>query len=66
MRKENDMTNNQTARAAKRIIHAQHHVLPHVPREALPHVVRGFAQASTIPKTVMLKAMARYVRLHTH
>ena len=58
------MTNNQVARAAKRTLHAQHHVLPHAPREALPYVARGFAQTLNIPKKAMLKAMARYVRLH--
>jgi hypothetical protein len=58
------MTNNQHQRAAKRIIHSQHNVLPFVPREALPSVARGFAKTYNLPQKTMLKAMARYKRLH--
>ena len=58
------MKNNQHQRDAKRIIHSQHNVLPFVPREALPSVARGFAKQLNLPQKTMLKAMARYVRLH--
>jgi len=51
------------ARDAKRIIHSLHMVLTAVPTEAMPYVVRGFAKQYNLPKKVMLKAMARYIRL---
>ena len=51
------------SRAAKHIVHSQHHILKFVPTYALPHVVRGFAKHYRIQKKVMLKAMAHYVRI---
>lgn len=58
------MTNNQHQRAAKRIIHGQHNVLTYAPKEALTHVARGFAKTYNLPQKTMLKAMARFKRLH--
>lgn len=58
------MQSNQNARDAKRIIHAQHHILPHIGAHALPTIARAWAAQYNIRKPVMLRAMARYVRLH--
>lgn len=58
------MQSNLNARDAKRIIHAQHHVLPHIGADALPMIARAWAAQYNIPKPVMLRAMSRYVRLH--
>ena len=58
------MQSNQNARDAKRIIHAQHHILPYVSADALPMMARAWAAQYNIEKPVMLRAMARYVRLH--
>jgi len=58
------VVSNQIKRDAKRIIHEQHGVLPYVPQEALQHVAKGFAKQLNMPQRVMLKAMARYKRLH--
>ena len=58
------MKNNQDQRAARRIIHEEHGVLSAAPREALPYIARAFAKAFNLPQKTMLKAMARYRRIH--
>lgn len=58
------MQSNLNARDAKRIIHAQHHILSHIGVDALPIMARAWAAQYNIEKPVMLRAMARYVRLH--
>lgn len=50
-------------RDAKRIIHSQHFVLSAVPSDAMPYVVRGFAQHYKIQTKIMLKAMKHYIRI---
>jgi hypothetical protein len=57
------MTNTQT-RDAKRIIHKLHHTLSATPHEALPHIAKHLAVRFHIPQKTMLKAMARYTRIH--
>jgi hypothetical protein len=49
---------------AYRAVRELSHVLPHVPREALPDVARGVANTLGIPRKAMIKTMARYVRLY--
>jgi hypothetical protein len=61
---EVSVVSNQIKRDAKRIIHEHHYMMPAVPREALPYVARGLAKAFNLPEKTMLKAMARYKRLH--
>ena len=58
------MKNNQDKRAARRIIHEEHGVLSAAPREALPYIARAFGKAFNLPQKTMLKAMARYRRIH--
>jgi hypothetical protein len=52
------------ARDAKRILHALHNILSATPLEALPFVAKGLARTYNLPQKVMLKAMARYTRIH--
>lgn len=56
--------NNLVTRDAKRIIHGYANILKHVDAQVLPQVARGLATEFCIPKKVMLKAMARYTRIH--
>jgi hypothetical protein len=58
------MTNNHHRRAARTLCHTNHHILPHVERRFLPAIARAWARDFNIPKPVMLRAMARYARLH--
>jgi hypothetical protein len=59
------MTNTNTlTRDAKRIIHELHNILSATPIEALPFVAKGLARNYNLPQKVMLKAMARYTRIH--
>ena len=51
-------------RTAYRITRELAHVLEAVPREALPHVARGFADTYQLPAKPFLKIMRRYVRLY--
>jgi hypothetical protein len=51
-------------RAAYRIVRELSHVLSAVPKEALPHVARGLADAYNLPRKAMLQVMRRYVRLY--
>ena len=62
------MTNtNIHARDAKRIIHELPHILCHIRAQELPFVAKGLARNYNLPQKVMLKAMARYTRIHhTH
>jgi hypothetical protein len=57
------MTNTQT-RDAKRILHALHNTLSATPHEALPPIAKHLAVRFHIPQKAMLKAMARYTRIH--
>ena len=57
------MTNTLT-RDAKRIIHNLPHILCHIRAQELPFVAKGLARTYNIPQKVMLKAMARYTRIH--
>ena len=50
--------------ASKRMIRETANSLKHIPADALRHVAKGFAFHYKIPPRIMLKAMARYVRLH--
>jgi hypothetical protein len=50
------------SRDAKRIIHTHHYILKAVNTISMPHIVRGFAKQYNLPKKVMLKAMAHYIR----
>jgi hypothetical protein len=66
MSKEHIMHNTQT-RDAKRIIHELHSILCHMQAQELPFVAKGLAGRFNLPKKTMLKAMARYTRIHhTH
>jgi hypothetical protein len=51
-------------RTAYRIVRELTHILSAVPRDALPHVARGLADAYNLPRKAMLKVMRRYVRLY--
>ena len=51
-------------RAAKQTIRETAYSLKHIPADALPYVAKGFAEHLKVPPRIMLKAMARYVRLH--
>lgn len=56
--------NNTISRAARTLCHNHHHILPHIERQFLPAIARAWARQFSIPKPVMLRAMARYARLH--
>jgi hypothetical protein len=56
--------NNLVTRDAKRIIHELHYILSATPHEALPHIAKALAVRFLTPQKVMLKAMARYARIH--
>jgi hypothetical protein len=59
------MTNTNTlTRDAKRIIHELPQILFHIQAHELPFVAKGLARTYNIPQKVMLKAMARYTRIH--
>jgi len=59
------MTNTNTlTRDAKRIIHELPHILCHIQAHELPFVAKGLARNYNLPQKVMLKAMARYTRIH--
>ena len=51
-------------RDAKRILHALHSTLSATPAEALPFVAKALARIYSIPQKAMLKALARYTRIH--
>jgi hypothetical protein len=53
-----------TQHNAKRIIRELHNLLKCVPTEALRPVAKGLAKEHKLPQKTMLKAMARYIRLH--
>ena len=57
------MTNINT-RDAKRILHGLHNILRCIRPRDLPYVAKGLAVRFHIPQKVMLKAMARYARIH--
>lgn len=56
--------NNTVTRDAKRIVHELHNILKHFDAQVLPQVAKGMATKYRIPQKVMLKAMARYTRIH--
>ena len=61
------MHQNLQARDATRIVHELHHTLCHIQAQELPYVAKALAVRFIVPKKVMLKAMARYIRIHhTH
>jgi hypothetical protein len=55
---------NTNTRDAKRILHNLHSTLSATPHEALPHIAKHLAVRFHIPQKTMLKAMARYTRIH--
>lgn len=56
--------NNLVTRDAKRIVHELHYQLKHIAPTYLPLVAKMVAIKYCVPQKVMLKAMARYVRIH--
>jgi hypothetical protein len=58
------MHNNLQTRDAKRIVHELHDKLKHVSPVHLSLVAKALAIKYCVPQKVMLKAMARYVRIH--
>ena len=56
--------NNLVTRDAKRIVHELHNILCHIRAHELPFVAKGLATKFCIPQKAMLKAMARYARIH--
>jgi hypothetical protein len=58
------MTRNLDARDAKRFVREGHNVFKHINAKELLGVAKGFAHLYEMPQKVMLKAMARYIRLH--
>lgn len=56
--------NNLITRDAKRTVHEMHNILKHFDAQVLPQVAKGLATKFCIPQKVMLKAMARYTRIH--
>jgi len=56
--------NNLVTRDAKRIVHELHHQLKHIAPTHLSLVAKALAIKYCVPQKVMLKAMARYVRIH--
>jgi len=56
--------NNLVTRDAKRIVHELHNTLKHIEAEFLPYVAKAVAIKYCVPQKVMLKAMARYTRIH--
>jgi hypothetical protein len=56
--------NNLVTRDAKRIVHELHYQLKHISPMHLPLVAKAVAIKYCVPQKVMLKAMARYVRIH--
>lgn len=58
------MHDNTNSRDAKRILHSLHSTLSCTPHEALPHIAKHLAVHHHIPQKVMLKATARYSRIH--
>ena len=61
------MHRNFNSRDAKRIVHGNGNLLNHVSAKHLHLVAKGWAVQFSLPRKVMLKAMARYARLHhTH
>jgi len=52
------------ARDAKRILHGLHNILCHIQAHDLPTVAKNLAMHHHIPQKVMLKATARYARIH--
>ena len=58
------MNRNVNARDAKRIINELHNLLRQVRATELPHVAKAYGRLNKLPQKVMLKAMAKYVRLH--
>lgn len=55
---------NLVTRDAKRIVHELHPTLKHIESEFLPRVAKALAIKYCVPQKVMLKAMARYTRIH--
>ena len=61
------MHDNINARDAKRILHGLHNILRCVRPHDMPTVGKRLAVHHHIPQKIMLRAMARYVRIHhTH
>jgi hypothetical protein len=61
------MHQNLQTRDAKRIVHELHHILCHIQAHELPYVAKALSVRFIVPQKVMLKAMARYTRIHhTH
>ena len=58
------MHDNINARDAKRIIHEIDNILCLIQAHELPYVAKGLARKFNMPQKVMLKAMARYARIH--
>ena len=56
--------NNLVTRDAKRIVHELHYQLKHVQPVHLSLVAKALAIKYCVPQKVMLRAMARYVRIH--
>ena len=56
--------NNLVTRDAKRIVHELHYQLKHISPTHLSLVAKALAIKFCVPQKVMLKAMARYVRIH--
>jgi len=55
---------NLVTRDAKRIVHELHPTLKHISPMYLPLVAKAVAIKYCVPQKVMLKAMARYTRIH--
>ena len=58
------MRNNLQARDAKRILHGLHNILRCVRPRDMPTVAKHLAVRFHIPQKAMLKATARYTRIH--
>lgn len=58
------MHDNINTRDAKRILHGLHNILRCVRPRDLPTVAKNLAVHHHIPQKVMLKATARYARIH--
>lgn len=56
--------NNLVTRDAKRIVRELHPTLRHIEAEFLPYIAKAVAIKFCVPQKVMLKAMARYTRIH--
>lgn len=55
---------NLVTRDAKRIVHELHYQLKHISTKHLPLVAKALAIKYCVPQKAMLKAMARYTRIH--